>query len=269
MSNDELRQRAPSVFATEPWDGVSERYEFIPTINVVERLREEGFLPVSAVQSRARIEGKGEFTKHMLKFCRAEDMKFFAPGHSFYAKNKQPEIAQIALVNSHDRSSGYQLDAGIFRILCANGLMVCDSAFESIRVRHSGNIVDRVIEGSYKIIDEMPAVMERVEAMKALPLLPEQQQAFANAAVALRWKEGEAPVQPHALLKARRVEDQGNDLWRTFNRVQENILQGGQRGTASTGRRLTTRAVKSVSEDVRLNRALWVLAESLKTAVTA
>jgi len=40
-------------------------------------------------------------------------------------------------------------------------------------------------------------------------------------------------------------------------------LRGGDRGRAATGRRTTTRPVKSVGEDLRLNRALWTLTERL------
>jgi hypothetical protein len=63
MSNEELMIKAPSVFATEPWVGMSDKYTFIPTIQVVEKMRSEGFAPYSAVQSRTRIPGKGRFHK--------------------------------------------------------------------------------------------------------------------------------------------------------------------------------------------------------------
>jgi hypothetical protein len=40
-------------------------------------------------------------------------------------------------------------------------------------------------------------------------------------------------------------------------------VKGGVAGRASTGRRLTTRAVGGVNENVKLNRALWTLADGL------
>ena len=70
-----------------------------------------------------------------------------------------------------------------------------------------------------------------------------------------------SPVRAGQLLEARRSNDRGTDLWVTFNRVQENLLKGGLAGRAKSGRRVRTRQVRSVTEDVRLNRALWRLAE--------
>ncbi|MBE0472562.1 MAG: hypothetical protein IBX55_24025 [Methyloprofundus sp.] len=46
-----------------------------------------------------------------------------------------------------------------------------------------------------------------------------------------------------------------------FNRVQENLFKGGLRGRSYNGRNVRTRAIQSVSEDVKLNRALWQLTE--------
>lgn len=262
LTNDQLRRAAPSIFATEPWERVSEKYAFIPTIQVVDALRAEGFAPVKAMQSRTRIEGKGEFTKHLIRFRRAQDLEVV----------KGAELPEIVLVNSHDRSSSYQLSAGIFRLVCSNGMVVKSSSFGDIKVQHSGNIVDRVVEGSCRIIEDMPRVMEQVEAMKAISLSEPIQQAFAKAALELRYPTDDAgnsraPIAPEQLLRVRRYDDQTNTLWNTFQRVQENYIKGGLRGMGTTGKRITTRAISSVTEDVRLNKALWMLAEELGKVV--
>jgi len=270
LSNEQIARVAPSVFATEPWQGVSDRYAFIPTIQVVDRLRDEGFFPVRAQQSRSRIPGKGDFTKHMLRFRRESDMAIpkVVDGNTHYFFKVPPVVPELVLVNAHDRSSAYALDAGLFRQLCSNGLMVSAGDLAGIHVRHSGNVVDDVLEGSFKIIDEMPQVMEHVEHMRAIQLALPQQIAFATAAAEVRWGHDDkgaalAPVQPEQLLRPRRREDDAADLWATFNRVQENMIKGGLRGRGTTGKRTTTRAVGSVTEDVRLNKALWMLAEKM------
>src|SRR4051812_9234865 len=66
--DDALRRAAPSVFAATPWGGMSGRYRMVPTIDVVGMLRDKGFLPVRAQQSRSRVPGKGDFTRHMIRF---------------------------------------------------------------------------------------------------------------------------------------------------------------------------------------------------------
>mgnify|MGYP001617490074 CR=1 FL=1 len=262
LNNQDLHRVAPSIFASAPWERVSERYAFIPTIQVVDALRGEGFMPVKAMQSKTRIGGTGAFTKHLIRFRRQQDL----------GVEKGTELPEIVLVNSHDRSSSYQLSAGIFRLVCSNGMVVKSSNFGDIKVQHSGNIVDRVIEGSYSIINDMPKVLEQVESMKAITLGNHEQFAFAKAALELRCPTDEAgnnrsSVEPDQLLKIRRYDDQTNTLWNTFQRVQENFIKGGLRGTGTTGKRTTTRAIKSVTEDVRLNKALWMLAETLGKAV--
>jgi hypothetical protein len=66
------------------------------------------------------------------------------------------------------------------------------------------------------------------------------------------------------LIEARRPEDQGRNLWTTFQRVQENALRGGQPGRTVQGRRMRTREVASIDRGVSLNRALWLLAEEMR-----
>ena len=64
------------------------------------------------------------------------------------------------------------------------------------------------------------------------------------------------------------------DLWHTMNVVQENAIRGGLHGTQwstnpDTGRRehkrITTREIRGIDQDVRLNKALWSLSEKMAT----
>ena len=262
LTNNDLFRTAPSIFATEPWNQVSAKYAFIPTLQIVEKLRGEGFFPVRAEQSKTRIEGKGDFTKHLIRFRQAEYL-----GSGKMALNE--EFPEIVMVNSHDRTSGYQLSAGVFRLVCLNGMVTKSSDFGTINVRHSGKIIDDVIEGTYKIVEDMPQIMERVEGFKGLALNDRERHAFATAALQLRYPTDEAgndtaPIAPEKLLSSRRyVDSNKKDLWTTFNTVQENFMKGGLSGRGTTGKRLHTRKIASVTEDLRLNKALWVLADMM------
>jgi hypothetical protein len=53
-------------------------------------------------------------------------------------------------------------------------------------------------------------------------------------------------------------------LWSVFNRVQENLVKGGLSGRAANGRQQSTRPVQGIDQNVRLNRALWLLADGLR-----
>lgn len=258
LSNEQLRSVSPSVFAERPYHEVSSRYAFIPTIQVVDALRNVGWFPVKAREQRVNLEDKRGFTRHIVRLRRSD----VAPvvGDVF------PEIV---LLNSHDATSAYQMHAGMFRLVCSNGLVVDNGGFERITVRHSGDVIGRVLEGSARIVEELPRLTNSVQEMRAVTLSHGEQELLANAALSMRYDLETAPIQASSLLRIRRAADGGADLWSTFNRVQENLLRGGVRGWASTGRRFSTRAVTSISEDTRLNKALWALAEGMRQLKTA
>lgn len=255
LSDDQLRGVAPSIFADRPWHTASEKYAFIPTSAVVARLRQEGFVPIKAQQSLTRIPGKGDFTKHMLRFRRVGLPGVLSVGDT---------IPEIVIINSHDMTSSYEVSAGLWRLVCLNGMTVQDSQFGSIRTRHTGDIVGEVIDATYKIVDDFPALMDRVQTYKALPMPEPMQRAYAESAAMLRWDEAEArPIEPEQLLHVRRSEDRDPNLWLTYQRVQENLVKGGLRGRNRSNGRMSTRAINSVTEDVKLNKALWHLTESM------
>ncbi len=256
LAEDQMRQAAPSIFASGKHASRSERYTYIPTIEVLRGLRKEGFEPFMVAQSKSRIEGKTDFTKHMIRMRHA--------GHV----STRPEANEIILINSHDGASSYQMLAGVFRFVCCNGLVVGTVA-NDIRIPHKGNIQNDVIDGAFRVLEDFESVDASTEGMKAIELKPEEERAFATAALALRYgerTEGQppAPITPDQLVEARRPEDLGHSLWTTFQRVQENTLRGGQSGRSVQGRRLQTRAVGSIDRSVNLNRALWVLAEEMR-----
>ena len=256
LSEDQMRGAAPSVFAEGKHASRSERYTYIPTIDVLRGLRKEGFEPFMVAQGQSRVEGKAEFTKHMIRMRHERHI------------STRPEANEIILINSHDGASSYQLLAGCFVFVCCNGLVV-GKVVDDIRVPHRGNIRGEVIEGAIRVLDQFEAVDACTQDMKALTLKAEEESAFATAALALRFGErtedqSPAPITAEQLNEARRPEDLGHSLWNLLQRVQENVMRGGQPGRNAQGRRLHSRPVGSIDRGVSLNRALWVLAEEMR-----
>lgn len=250
LSNEQLYRVAPSIFAGERHESRSKRYSFIPTIQVIEALRSEGFMPFSVCQSKSRIEGKADFTKHMIRLRQHDQII-------------APEANEIILINSHDGTSSYQMLSGMFRFVCQNGMVTGDTV-EDIRVQHRGNIVDNCIEATYTIVDQFQIANESMGAMREIQLSRPEQEVFAHAALALKYGEIEnQPVTPRQILLPKRVDDNNSSLWTKFNVVQENLMRGGQQGRASSGKRVTTRPVQSIENNVRLNKALWILADKM------
>jgi hypothetical protein len=167
----------------------------------------------------------------------------------------------VIIVNSHDGTSAYQVRAGLYRPVCTNGLMAKLGDFGVIHVPHRGNIVANVVEAATRILTQFEPVAVAVKGMVATYLSDRAQLEFAEEAVAIRWR-GEMPVQPRRLLEARRPADVGDDLWRVFNTVQENLIRGGVTSRAASGRLGRTRGIRAIKEDVRINSQLWQAAVS-------
>jgi hypothetical protein len=249
LSNDQIAAYAPSVLAETAHESRGERYTFIPTVRVIDGLRQQGFQPFEVRQTRVRNLTKREYTKHMVRMRHSSSI------------DSKGEVPEIILLNSHDGSSSYQLLAGVFRFVCSNGLIAGD-VVEDIRVRHSGRVVDDVIEGSFRVLEESQKVISRIGDYKSVSLTLPEQRAFADAAIRLRWGDA-SPIHYDRLLTPRRWDDKQEDLWTVFNRVQENLVVGGVPGKTAKGRRMHTRGVSGVTENVKLNRALWTLADNM------
>jgi hypothetical protein len=255
LNNEMLRSEAASIFAPGPMARVSSRYAFVPTARIVEGLREHDWVPVWAEQQRIRIEARRGFQKHLIRFRRAEQMQTLDEWN-----------VELVLVNSHDGGCAYQLHAGIFRRLCSNGLVLSEGSFEAIRFRHSGLDANEVVQASFRLLDFMPRVGELVQRFRARILDCRESFALARQALLLRYPSvEEAPIDVETLLKARRPEDEGIDLWRSMNRVQENLTRGGVSDfhRDRRGRLRSVRALRGIDSQVTINKGLWDLAERL------
>lgn len=259
LSNDQLFRIAPSIFAQESAANTSEKYRFVPTVEVLDALRGEGFFPVKVAASRSLDPDGREYVKHNIRLRRESDL-----GSTLKRGGAVGQcLPELSLTNSHNGTSGFILDAALLRLVCSNGL-ICESSQGALRYRHTGSddLTGRILEGAYSIVEDFPRLADKVEAWSAIQLDYDQQHAFAKAALPLRFEEGSG-VTPEQLLVPRRYGDRNPDIFTTYNVVQENIIKGGIYTGRKNGRRQTTRKVSSVDRDLRLNRALWTLADAL------
>ena len=262
VTEDEMRRLAPSIFATQAHESRSERFRPIPTIEVLRSLTKEGFLPVGVKQSRSRDEDRREFTKHLIRLRRMDNVESYKVGDT---------VCEILLKNANDGSSAYDLMAGLFRIRCLNSMVAQTGTLDSVKVRHSGDVANKVIEGTYRVLGEAQKALVAPADWSRLPLNVEERGAMADAARVLRFADADGevdtPIKATQLLTPRRHDDVTKDLWTTFNVIQENVIRGGLqamgRDANNRPRRVTTRAVNGIDQDVRLNKALWILAERM------
>lgn len=253
LSDDQIHRVAPSIFAEAPHESRSQRYAYIPTATVLTELRKEGFQPFMVTQTRTRHEDRRDYTKHMIRLRHASQI------------NARGEANEIILLNSHDGTSSYQMLAGMFRFVCSNGLVYGDTVAD-VRVPHKGDVAGQVIEGAYQVLHGFDRALESRESMQAIKLDEGEAEVFARAALSLKYDDPDkpAPITESQILMLRRFDDRRPDLWSVFNRTQENLTKGGLHGRSANGRRQQTRPVQGIDSDIRLNRALWLLADGLR-----
>lgn len=267
LDNETLQAVVPSLFAIDAHESRSERFAPIPTIDIVNGLRREGFEPFFAQQARTRDASRKDFTRHVIRMR-----------HQSLAR-ANGEAFEVILSNANDGTAAYQMLPGFFRFVCMNGLFVGDT-FDPIKVRHTGDAMSKVIEGAYTVLHDAPRLTESIDQFKGINLSAHQAQALATMTHQARFPDaweasesgrpelihGKAPVTPERLLQTRRSADRGTDLWTTFNVLQENAVKGGQRGwidgTKGT-RRASVRAVKGIAQNTDLNRKIWTLADEM------
>lgn len=261
LTNDQIRSIAPAIFAERPDDRCSARYSFIPTITVLDALRDQGFAPTYVMSAKAKDASHQVSAKHLMRLRRVEDLGV-----------TKPDVREVVIVNSHF-GSAYNLYVGIFRIACTNGLITGDIDTR-LSVWHTpGKEIENVIEGSFRIIEEGERVMGEIEEMKRITLSQPEQLLLAESALSLRFpdetdEDGNVTkktiFEPADLLRAHRNADMASDLYTVSNRIQENVIKGGLRKyDYAAQKRTSTRAINGIDQNVKLNQELWALTRKM------
>lgn len=255
LSLETLRQQAPAVFAPSADAHRSARYTFIPTEKVLTGLMQAGFMPVEARQTPVR-SASPLHARHILRLRRRLETVAL-----------RDSVPEIVFLNSHDGSTAYQLRMGLYRAICTNGLIVSKTAFPTLSVAHRGNIVDDVVAHALGLSERFDILAAGVERMEQRRMFKDEQIAFAERALRLRYPDlSRAGMAASALLHCRRVEDVGDDLYSVLNRIQENLICGGSTRRSANGRLVRMRRITSIKEDVRINSGLWDLAAEVLAA---
>ena len=262
LKDNEIKYLAPVAFKSEMSTqevanlGLSHHYSFVPTMNVVRDLQTMGWDCVDAKQVKARKKSTNGYQKHMLTF-----------EHPKYKVEGVEEYPQLLLTNSHDGGNAFQLSAGIFRLVCSNGLVIKTEDYGTQRLIHKGysfEAVQEMVEGFIATIDE---TMTRITAMKRTKLDKDQMTEFAKQAALLRFTSKsynedniDKVVYIDELLDATRKEDDGNAVWEVFNRVQERLVGGNYHYMGTKDKPRKARPIKNFQQSFEVNKKLSELA---------
>ena len=254
LNDAEIAAIAPSVFTTTPSSDVSKHYTHIPTTKVIDDMRLLGWDVVDAKEVRARKASTRGVQKHLVVFRNPEVVINGEDGDEVFP--------QILLTNSHDGKNAFTFTAGLFRMICENGLVISTEQFEDVKMRHMGYTFEDLQTNIREMVARLPLTVESMNAMKQIELGEEQALAFAKAALETRFDKNQMnriKVDLKELLAPTRREDKGSDLWSVFNVVQEKLLGGNFEYIAGTKVR-KARRVKNFKQDQKINQDLFSLA---------
>tara|TARA_Y100000401_G_scaffold48067_1_gene37247 strand:- start:2886 stop:3677 length:792 start_codon:yes stop_codon:yes gene_type:complete len=259
LNLEQIQESCPSVFTKKPSKHLSHIYKHIPTTRIIDILEEKNWGVTQALQTGTRTgyENTIPYKKHIIRFRNKE------------MDNLSAEIGdthpEIVLTNSHNGTSSFKFHVGLFRLVCSNGLVVADKTFDQYSIRHKGFKKSSILETVGQITTHIPQVVGKVQGMMGVELTPQQRRDFAQQAVIERWGK-DRHVNLDELLTINRAADKGNDLWTVFNRIQEGMIRGGLNTYVKKDGKIKynkTRAVKSIDENLKVNKMLWSLSEAM------
>ena len=246
LSIETLQEVAPSVFATSPSPKMSNKYTFVPTIEVVENFDREGWKVYSAKQV-----GKGNYAQHELRLRNGE------------LPQVGDSLIEAVIRNSHNGISSFSVSSGLHRLVCSNGLTVPTSIADAISVRHMNFDLGMVREITDQFAERLPVIQRSVGKMESTFLSEGQLVDFVNKSAMIRWEKGSIPkFKLEDFLRPERDGDVGNSVWKTFNVIQEKFVRGGMKYNSKKGRVVSMRELKNFYNINKVNTGLWELAES-------
>jgi hypothetical protein len=252
LTKEQIKEKAKSIFATGGGENTSERYSHIPTYQIVEDMKVLGWEVVDVKEVKAR-KNVG-FQKHLVVF-RNNDIVIDG-------KDGDTVFPQILLTNSSDGKNAFTFRAGLFRLVCENGLVISTQDFANMRIRHYGYKFEDLKATITNIVEKLPLTVASMNKFKQIQLNKKQIIKLAKEALNIRFGEVEMnriTVDWNEFVKPTRREDEGTDLWSVFNVVQEKVLEGDFNYVAGNRSR-KARKIKNFNQDMELNSRLYELA---------
>ena len=254
LNDSEIREKAPAVFSEKASSEVSKHYTHIPTSKVIDDMRLLGWDVVDVKEVKARKAKTRGVQKHLVVFRN--------PDVVINGEDGDTVFPQILLTNSHDGKNAFTFTAGLFRMICENGLVISTTQFEDVKMRHMGYTFEDLQVKIKDMVERLPLTVDSINKMKQVELGQQQAIDFAKKALETRFTANQIKNRKfnfEELLAPTRVEDKGSDLWSVFNVVQEKIIDGDFEYISGSKVR-KARQVKNFKQDQKINKELFSLA---------
>jgi len=250
LTTKELKELAPSIFTTHPSHKVSDKYSFMPTTRIVDDLSKLGWEPYEASQRKSRTSKDSMFTKHLIRFRNSSVGQL---GDS---------IPEVVLTNSHDGRNSFNLHAGLFRLVCMNGLIIADTTFDHVKIKHQWYNIEEITKVTNSMIDKIPTIITNISDMDSRELSDKEKISFAKKAMLTRWPKGNDMLDIDDMLQSIRVGDKGDSVWKVYNVIQEKLIKGGLVFNNKREKMQKLRPIINIDRKIEVNKNLWELAES-------
>jgi hypothetical protein len=169
-------------------------------------------------------------------------------------KGKNEALANIILSSSTVGTGNLEIDLGVYRLVCSNGL-ISRTSYGNAKIPHTEKGMrmfdDVLTDMGIKAFD----VLDEFNKLKNIELDPKKAMALASEAARLRFGNN-TTIDASQLLNIIRTEDEGMGLWEVYNRIQENLTQSN-RLISNDG--VVLGGVSNAAQDIRLNQQLTEL----------
>lgn len=255
-SNLDLNQY-PSIVQTEPMTRDNMKYSFIPTTRIIEDLAKEGWLPIDAQEAGTKGANAG-FQKHLVRFANPD------------IKNTESDFQpNIVMTNAHNASASFRLMGGGINFVCLNGIVIAESIVSEHIIRHQGYTEETVLTALSNIAEDMPNIYNSIDRFKSVELSDEERFAFGADTLRMFYDDPQLmkldiEASAELIVSPRRKQEEGKNLWNTFNVVQENMIRGGTFLKSTTSEKIKVKKeTTSIDTNLRINKALWEFAEEV------
>jgi len=257
LTKEQIKAKAPSVYAMSPAKDVSDKYVYIPTYKIIDDMEKLGWYPAEVKQSIPRDEKYMGFQKHSIRFRTPDQAKYTKVGD---------RIPELHYTGSHDRSYRVMMSIAINELVCGNGLITPVEIFGNLSVKHINVDFISIEKAITEIVSGFSQIFSKIEEYQTIKLANNEKKWLAESAHLLRFGEDNKSIEPMRLIEPRREEDKEDNLWKIFNIIQENVIKGGVEYTDSANRERKTRTINNIQQEVKLNKQLWLLMEAIRSS---
>lgn len=261
LTTADIERICPMAFKSEPTNpNVSDKYIQATTYDVVQDLEKLGWLPVDAKQCRNKKGSSGIRSFHMIAFQNpnVKITKTLDDGSEIV-----DTYPRIILTNSHDGFNSFKFMVGLFRLVCSNGLVLCDSQMVNMSIRHINYDFEELRKIVTTSIEQIPHIVCTMNKMQTI--IPTEAQKIDLALEVLRIRKGLELNNPlevpqyviQDILTPVRNEDKKDDLWTIFNICQEKMIKGGFKAENKKQKLRKQKSITSIKKDLDFNQRLW------------